>query len=344
MRQIWDQSVWKVITITFCMGFAGVIGAIIICPDCDITINFIAVRWLQGTTLFFILWKGNEYVAILLDRSYPWLHYPLKRFTYGIIGALAFTSTILLIVGVSVSLIFEIPLTSEDMLPLYLANGLAVFMFCLIVARQFLLSWQELALREEKMKNELLSARYESLKNQVNPHFLFNSFNSLSTLIKEDPGTADNFVKQLSIMYRYVLETRTKEVVSVDEELIMMHSFVYLEKIRFGDNLRINININEKNRTKMILPLVLQMLLENAIKHNIISRDEPLSISIYDDTDFIIVSNKLQPKTILRNDSIKVGLENIKSRYKIFSDKEIIVEKSDEKFIVKIPLLELQDR
>jgi LytS/YehU family sensor histidine kinase len=246
-------------------------------------------------------------------------------------------------VGIVVNLTFDIPFTSDQMLPLYIANGAAVFMFCFLVARQFLLSWQKLALQEERMKNEVLSAKYESLKNQVNPHFLFNSLNSLSSLIHEDSELADRFVKQLSIVYRYILETRTKEAVTIAEELSILDSFIFLERIRFGDNLRIDIEIEEEKKTKMILPLVLQMLLENAIKHNIISKDEPLDIRIYGEENFIIVENNLQPKTKLRNESAKVGLENIKSRYGLLSDEELKIEKTKNAFIVKIPLLILRE-
>ncbi len=334
----------KVILMTSAMGIAGIMAGFFIYGDAVYSNYNALMAWLQAALLFFILWQGNVFVATKLDKLYPWLHYPIKRFAYGIIGALVFTSTVLFIVGIAINLMFDIPFTSNQMLPLYIANGIAVFMFCFMVAWQFLLSWQKLALQEEKMKNEVLSARYETLKNQVNPHFLFNSLNSLSSLINEDTEMADRFVKQLSIVFRYVLETRTKEAVTVEEELEMLDSFIFLEQIRFGDNLRIEVDIKEETKSKMVLPLVLQMLMENAIKHNAISKDDPLSIRLYDAGNFMVVENKLQPKTILRNDSIKVGLENIKSRYSLLSEKEVVVEKSESSFIVKIPLLEFREK
>jgi len=325
------------------MGFIGVLAGFFIYGDRLFSYNA-AFSWFQAALLFFILWRGNVFVSIKLDRLYPWLHYPIKRFTYGIIGALVYTSGVLLIVGIAINAIFDIPFDSAQMLPLYYANGMAVFMFCFMVAWQFLHSWQELALREVKMKNEVLSAKYESLKNQVNPHFLFNSLNSLSSLINEDTQMADRFVKQLSIVYRYVLETRTKEAVTIAEELDILDAFIFLEKIRFGDNLRIDVSISEENRSKMVLPLVLQMLLENAIKHNTISKEEPLRIRLYNEGNFIVVENNLQPKSVLRNDSAKVGLENIKSRYSLLSDEDLVLKKTESSFIVKIPLLEYMEK
>ncbi len=338
MKRFWKKY-QKVILITSGMGFAGFLGAWFICEDCSFFSYNGVFSWFQTAFLFLILWQGNVFVATRLDRLYPWMHYPIKRFTYGIIGAVVFTSGVLLIVGIAINVVFDIPFDSNLMLPLYFANGIAVFMFCLLVAWQYLLSWQELALREEKMKNEVLSAKYESLKNQVNPHFLFNSLNSLSSLINENAEMADRFVKQLSIVYRYVLETRTKEAVTVAEELAVLESFIFLERIRFGENLCIDVNIREEDKSKMILPLVLQMLLENAIKHNTIAKDDPLSIHLYDEGDFIVVENNLQPKSILRDQSVKVGLENIRSRYSMLSDEELVIEKTESSFIVKIPLL-----
>ena len=330
----------KVIIATSIMGLVGVLVGFFILGKRLFSDYHALFAWFQAAFLFFILWQGNVFVATKLDRLYPWMHYPIKRFTSGIIGALVFTSAVLLIVGIAINVVFDIPFDSAQMLPLYFANGIAVFMFCFMVAWQFLHAWQELALREEKMKNEVLSARYESLKNQVNPHFLFNSLNSLSSLINENTEMADRFVKQLSIVYRYVLGTRTKEAVTVAEELDVLESFIFLERIRFGENLRIDINISEKDKSKMVIPLVFQMLLENAIKHNTLSKDDPLSIRLYDKGDFIVVENNLQPKTILRDQSEKVGLENIISRYSMLSEEKVVIEKTENAFIVKIPLLE----
>jgi hypothetical protein len=342
MGDFWTKH-RKVILITASTGFVGVLAGFLFYAD-RLSFYDAAFSWFQAALLFFILWQGNVYVSTRLDRHYPWLHYPMKRFVFGIMGALVFTSAVLLLVGVAINVVFDIPFDSAQMLPLYFANGIAVFMFCFMVAWQFLHAWQELALREEKMKNEVLSARYESLKNQVNPHFLFNSLSSLSSLINEDTEMADRFVKQLSIVYRYVLETGTKEAVTIAEELEILNAFIFLEKMRFGDNLHIDVDISEEDRSKMVLPLVLQMLLENAIKHNTISKDEPLYIRLYKEVNFIVVENNLQPKTILREPSIKVGLENIKSRYSLLSDEELVLEKNKNSFIVKIPLLVYKEK
>ena len=297
-----------------------------------------------ATMLFFILWRGNVLISKRLDNSYPWLHHPIKRFVYGIVWAVLFTTTVLLLLGFGIYLVFDIPMDSKQIAPLYFANAAAVLMFCFFVAWQFLHAWRELALREEKMKNEVLTAKYESLKNQVNPHFLFNSLNSLSSLINENTKLADQFVKQLSNVYRYILETRTREAVTVAEELLILESFIFLERIRYEKNLKIDVNISEEARKKMILPLVLQILLENAIKHNTISNEKPLNIRLYSEGEYIVAENDLQPKSILRNESAKVGLDNIKSRYSILSNQDLIIEKGESSFTVKIPLLTLKEK
>ncbi|MDH5398304.1 MAG: histidine kinase, partial [Cyclobacteriaceae bacterium] len=311
------------------------------CPGCPLTLSGILKNWFFAGSLFYILYKGNWEVGRRLDIHFPWLYYPLKRFTYGIIGALVYTTVTLLFVGILANRLFDVSFGSNEMLPLYFANGFAVLVFCFVIARQYLLSWQELALREEKIKNELLSARYDSLKNQVNPHFLFNSLNTISSLIREDPDLAERFVKQLSIVYRYVLQTRTREAVTLAEELDMLDSFIFLQKIRYDNSLLVDIDLKEGSKSKLVLPLVLQMLMENALKHNTISSEQPLTLTINEEDDFIVVTNNLQPKNVLRNESSKVGLSNIKSRYALLTNSEVTVEKTKEAFIVKVPLLKL---
>jgi LytS/YehU family sensor histidine kinase len=175
------------------------------------------------------------------------------------------------------------------------------------------------------------------LKNQVNPHFLFNSFNALSNLVYEDPDKAVKFIKQLSEVYRYVLDTRDREVVSLEEELRFLQSYIYLQKIRFAEKLTIDIQLENVN--SQIAPLALQILVENAIKHNIVSEDDPLQVKIYPDNGFIAVENNLQKKSMGVEPSAGVGLENICRRYEFLSDKKVEILEDTDRFLVKLPIL-----
>ncbi len=182
---------------------------------------------------------------------------------------------------------------------------------------------------------------YAGLQNQLNPHFLFNSLNTLQNLIEESPQSAIQFVKELSLCYRYILENKGKEVVSLSEELGFAQSFVHLLHIRFGDALRVewpeNWGIDGK-----LPPLSLQILIENSVKHNIISQSKPLYLKIYIEGQYLFVSNNLQ----LRRQKITstgTGLENIAKRYALLSEKTPLVERSDKDFRVGLPVLHVNE-
>ena len=189
-------------------------------------------------------------------------------------------------------------------------------------------------LNEERLKREALALQYESLKNQVNPHFLFNSLNALTSLIERDRDASINYVKQLSAVFRYVLEQNGQKLVPVETELKFIESYNYLQQIRFGNNLTISISI--KDADFMIVAMALQILIENAVKHNEISEDYPLVINIFDDNQSLIVENNIQPRSNLP-DSNLIGLKNIEFQYEFLSGKKIEISDSDGRFIVKLP-------
>jgi sensor histidine kinase YesM len=193
-----------------------------------------------------------------------------------------------------------------------------------------LLLWKEAVLNLEKLKKE-------SFRNQVNPHFLFNSLNVLTELLYDNQEQAARFVNQLAQVYRYVLEYKDKEVVELKTELEFIEAFTFLLKIRFDKNLIITTNIKTTDN-RFIPPLTLQLLVENAIKHNHISCENPLAIDIFECDDYIIIQNKVRLKTSMER-STGIGLNNIKERYKFLSDKNIIIENTRDFFIVKVPCL-----
>ena len=197
-------------------------------------------------------------------------------------------------------------------------------------------------IEKEKLVKENISSQLEGLRNQVNPHFLFNSLNTLATLIPEDQDLAVRFVTKLSKVYRYILEIRDKKVIPLREELDFIKSYSFLIKERFGENINININISEENLDKFIVPLSLQITFENAIKHNVISKDQPLTIEVFiNEEDQLIIKNNLQKKS-QSSPSTKLGLQNIKNRYSFFTENEVGVISTVHHFIVSLPLLRAQ--
>ena len=193
-------------------------------------------------------------------------------------------------------------------------------------------------LEKEKLEKENIRSQFEALRNQLNPHFLFNSLNSLRALVDSQPDKAKDFILQLSDVYRYLLKHRSHEYVPLREEIAFMESYAYLMKIRYEDT--INIQISETYQDSFqIVPLTLQLLVENAVKHNIISTALPLSITIaVDEEDYIVVTNNFQPRLEVEGSS-NFGLYNLNQQYKFLADEEIVIEKNDKHFIVKVPLL-----
>lgn len=200
-------------------------------------------------------------------------------------------------------------------------------------------NWIKSIERNEELKRENLLAKYEALKNQVNPHFLFNNLNTLSGMVEQKHELVTEFIKKLSDIYRYVLEQNDKEIVSINNELKFVEDYIFLSKMRFGDALIFNANI-PTNNTIQIVPLGLQMLIENAIKHNVIADDMPLKIEIEIEDGFIIVRNNLQKKNAIISYKESLGLENLRNRYMYLSNAVVEVIESDYTFIVKLPTIE----
>ena len=197
---------------------------------------------------------------------------------------------------------------------------------------------QRNALVIEQLKQKQLEANLSSLKEQMSPHFLFNSLNSLISVIKRDSNGAVNFVIRLSEVYRYLLQHREHQTVSLKEELDFIDAYIFLLKVRFKNNIRVVVNIPEKYINTRIPPLTLQLLLENAVKHNIVSKTKPLDIEIGVDNQMIVVSNQVQPKVSLET-SHGFGLGSMEEQYWLLAQKEILIKEDNNRFKVLLPLL-----
>jgi ligand-binding sensor domain-containing protein len=192
--------------------------------------------------------------------------------------------------------------------------------------------------KAQQLEKEKTVVMYESLKQQLNPHFLFNSLTSLSGLIESDQQLAGNFLKQMSKIYRYILKSRDSELVSLKEEAEFVQVYINLQKTRFKTGLQVNINIAEDDFSKKIPPVTLQNMVENAIKHNIIDADSPLVIDMYTEGDYLVVKNNLQKKHVVET-SNRQGLANLESLYCYLSIKPLIIEEAEREFTIKLPLI-----
>lgn len=197
---------------------------------------------------------------------------------------------------------------------------------------------QQVGIELERTKSDNLGAQYELLKQQVNPHFLFNSLNTLKYMVESEDDHTVDFILKLSDFYRFTLESRKQDLITLAEELVILDSYVFLLKARFEDGIDLSINISKDKYQSFVPPFTLQLLVENCIKHNIVSLDRPLKIRLYSENDFIIVENRLQLKRTPEA-SMGMGLENINQRYVHLLDKRIEILATETLFTIKLPII-----
>ena len=211
-------------------------------------------------------------------------------------------------------------------------------------ARGFMNNWKAAVGKETKIQKVIAgsaSAQFDALKNQLDPHFLFNSLNVLTSLIDEDPDNAQRFTTSLSKVYRYVLEQKNKELVTVDDELNFARTYMSLLKMRFEDSIIFDIPEKVSNPEAKVVPLSLQLLLENAVKHNTVAENKPLHIKIFELDNTLVVSNNKQPNHVVKKSS-GVGLANIAQRYGLLTKRKMVIDETAKTFSVAIPMLTKQ--
>ncbi len=290
----------------------------------------------------FPAWRGMNSIVLVLERRFPWLKYPVKRLIAQV-AALSIFAGILMVVTLTLwmKLTEDIGFVAVMKLVVPSLKVAFIFMFLSLVIGNsvlFFKNWREATIQQEELKRAHLALQYQSLKDQVRPHFLFNSLSSLVTLINTDSGKATQFVHKLSDVYRYVLEQRENELVPLAEEVKFLEDYIYLQKIRFGESLQVHFKI-DPDRKLMMIPLSLQMIVENAIKHNEVSADNPLVIDVVStEMNQVVISNNLQ-KIEATEKSPGTGIENLQKRIAFFTDKPLVIEDGPEAFIVTIPTI-----
>ncbi len=285
----------------------------------------------------------NAASFILLMRKYNKELFTRKYIGYGILGNIVasiigiFLSRVLLKVVLH-NMVFSVFLAAER--PQYYIQSFFISMVValLFYAAYFYKYYKERQVKEQKIIAGSASARFDALKNQLDPHFLFNSLNVLTSLIEEDPEQAQKFTTSLSKVYRYVLEQKNKDLVTVDEELNFARTYVRLLKMRFEDSIIFDIPEKCTQPDAKIVPLSLQLLLENAVKHNVVTSSKPLHIKVFEQGGMLVVTNNLQEKQVVKKSS-GVGLQNIRQRYQILTDRAVFINKTNTDFSVALPML-----
>jgi hypothetical protein len=312
------------------------------------TVYFI-VRLLRGVGLSliasFLLAYPDLFFIRFLNQSFPWNKKVFARVT------LEFPFAVFL--GFAVSILFTsvahwISQYKEDLFSVYVSNALifGVVNLILIIILEAWLFFTENSRTKQKaedLEKELSQIRFEVLKNQINPHFMFNSLNVLSGLIDSDSSKAQEFIDEFSVIYRYVLETIEKPVVTLKEELGFVRSYFFLQEMRYSSALRLNVDIPAEMLTWFLPPLSLQVVLENAIKHNTMNESSPLQIDIYSSDDLLMVRNNIQPK-VSSVQSTRLGQNNMIKRYAMIGDKTPQFRVKTNHYIVEMPLLKPEEK
>lgn len=309
------------VTVNFLINLAYSVGpTVTITTGCSLFISFLQKR---------IDWRRNTVYRLLVE-------------VFGV-GSIAVIVAILFTYGNPIL---------ENRSPEYLKQifgtnvlfnvGITFFIVSLVEGGYFFSQWKKTVLERERLQKEHFKSQFQNLKNQVNPHFLFNSLNALTGLIETSQDQAIEYVQNLSKYLRQVLAQTEDEVISIEEELNLLKNYYQLQKGRFMDKLQLSVDLDSKEQV-MVVPLALQMLVENAIKHNVIGGREPLEVKVWSDADFIVVRNNKKPRTNTE-ESTGVGLENIKRRYQYLTSVPVDVQDHPEYFEVRLPKLTLSTK
>ncbi len=292
------------------------------------------------------LYTVNAGLFVYLDSIFVDDRFTKKRLIIGFLSSFLISLVIIFLLRIFEDVVVEGSAFNQFIQRESPANYLVATVITFIVtlafhAFYFYKAYNENKVKEQKVIARTANAQFESLKNQIDPHFLFNSLNVLSSLIEENPENAQRFTTSLSKIYRYVLEQKDKELVPLEEELAFAKTYMNLLKMRFENSISYELPENYDFPEAKVVPLSLQLLLENTIKHNVVSEQKPLHIKIYLEDNYLIVENNLQKKEVLQ-DRRGVGLQNIVDRYAIISERKVLIEEGVEFFKIKIPILTKQ--
>jgi sensor histidine kinase YesM len=296
---------------------------------------------LYGLSLYY----ANALVFIYLDSVYKETRFSVQRLIVGFVSTFFVTLFVIFLLRIFEEVIVE-KQSFTDYIESEIASSFLIPVLIFLVvslimhAFYFYKALQETKVKEQKIIATTANAQFESLKNQIDPHFLFNSLNVLSSLIEENPENAQKFTTSLSKIYRYVLEQKDKELISVEEELGFAKIYMQLLEMRFENSISYELPENSNVDAKVV-PLSLQLLLENCIKHNIVSSSKPLHIKISIEENQLVIENNWQKKEVL-SEGRGVGLQNIVNRYALLTERKVKIEQDEKAFKVYLPILTKQ--
>jgi len=308
--------------------------------------ELLAIQFLYTVVFVFAIMYANKYLFHVLSQFFDKDKFTLKRLIVGLLSSFVVTLSVIFLLRIFEDVVIEKNSFSQfwskentlSYIVVMVITFIAVLLFNMFYYYKI---YNENRVKEQKIIAGTASAKFESLKNQIDPHFLFNSLNVLSSLIEENPQNAQRFTTSLSKIYRYVLEQKDKELVSLEEELSFAKTYMNLLKMRFENSLFYELPEIATNSDVKVIPLSLQLLLENTVKHNVVSEKKPLHIRIFVEDNYLAIQNDFQKKEVLQ-DRQGVGLQNIINRYGIITNRKVLIIQTEQTFTVKIPILTKQ--
>ncbi|MGW9686702.1 2TM domain-containing protein [Flagellimonas sp. 2504JD1-5] len=337
------QNFIKVVKVSLLITIVVAILSIFVFGNGDYSFDKILRDIIISFIFSFGLTAVNAYYHDWMNVRYSWEKSPQKRLWIGAIGSfiltiIAFGALRYIIHFYYTGVSFMEFIKNEKPDSYIVAIVITLIASLFTHAFYFYRALQKKEVKKQKIIAGSASARFDALKNQLDPHFLFNSLNVLTSLIEEDTDQAQKFTTSLSKVYRYVLEQKNKDLVTVDEELNFARTYVRLLKMRFEDSIVFEIPEKCTVPDAKIVPLSLQLLLENAVKHNVVTASKPLHLKVTEEDGMLVVRNNLQEKQVVKKSS-GVGLQNIKQRYGILTDREVLIAKTNSQFSVGLPML-----
>ncbi|MDR4955087.1 histidine kinase [Chryseobacterium sp. ES2] len=311
------------------------------------TLQTFLITLLLSTMYSFVLGFGNGFINEFLNKKFPWSEATRTRAVLSIISIIIgnfilvyFCNYMNYVVIQKTATIQEFFSSKYGVTNWFMIN-IALLISAFLHAKSFMEELKKNSRKEvveQKLIAKSANAQFESLKNQLDPHFLFNSLNVLSSLIDENPRQAQKFTASMSKIYRYVLEQKDKELVTVEDEIEFAKTYCELLKTRFEDSVDFTFDVPKEDYQKYVVPLALQLLLENCIKHNFATSSKPLTIRIFSDGNTLCIENNLQVREQIKESS-GIGLANIVQRYSLLTERNVFIEKSEDHFKVRLPML-----
>lgn len=298
---------------------------------------------LYGFVVGLSIWKVSTIVGVLINRKFPWDQNPGRVFRINIIAAIVSAAFVIIVVNwIYYEFVYKTSFSFTErhiLIEMVVEMGITLIITTSFYSTRFFQFWKQAVINEEKYKREAVLLQYETLKSYVNPHFLFNSLSVLSALIDTDKERSQEFIRQLSGIFRYVLEQKDKELVPLEAEMEFAQNFIALYKVRHGNHLQVDVQIQDYSG--YLVPLSMQIILENAFKHNIISESAPLFVLISRDSEQMIVSNPIRKKP----DSVSngFGLQALQKQYAWFTDRPVCIENDGTRFSVKVPIIQMKE-